>query len=137
MQDCLSSVSTRSYLDRVLVRRAETDFVTCLTFHYVAWTDNSLVRINLKLANKPSLAGYWKFKTFLQEIWDFRDRLESLVQRASVGAITRNKCCGSLKHRIRDFAIKYSHQLKIVWTKVTKSLEDNLARVLEGAISEP
>ena len=57
-----------------------TDFDTCPTFHYVAWTDHRLVRVSLRLANKLSLAGNWKFNTSLLEIRDFRDHLESLVQ---------------------------------------------------------
>ena len=71
------SVRVRSYLERVLVRKADTDFVTCPTFHYVAQTDHRLVKVSVQLANRPSLAGYWKFNTFLLEIQDFRDRLES------------------------------------------------------------
>ena len=54
----------------------------------IAWTDHKLVRVSLRLANRPSLAGYWKFNTSLLEIRDFRDRLESLIQRALVGAVT-------------------------------------------------
>ena len=36
-------VHARSYLDRVLVRRADTNFAACPTFHYVAWTDDKLL----------------------------------------------------------------------------------------------
>ena len=77
-----------SYLDRVLARRADIDFVSCPTFHLIAWTDHKLVRVSVRLAKRPSLAGYWKFNTSLLEIRDFRDRLESLIQRALVGAVT-------------------------------------------------
>ena len=86
------------------MRRADIDFVNCPTFHFIAWTGHKLVRVSLRLANRPSLAGYWKFNTSLLEIRDFRDRLESLIQRALVGAVTENRWWGSLKHRIRDFA---------------------------------
>ena len=67
-----SSISAKvgSYLDRVLVRRADIDFVSCPTFHLIAWTDHKLVRASLQLANRPSLAGYWKFNTSLLEIRD-------------------------------------------------------------------
>ena len=37
-----------SYLDRVLVRRADSDFVSCPTFHLIAWTDHKLVRVSLR-----------------------------------------------------------------------------------------
>ena len=38
-----------------------------------------------------------------------------------MGAVTGNKWWGSLKHRIRDFAIKYGCQLNLDRTKVAKS----------------
>ena len=52
-----SSGQVRSYLDRVLVRRAYSDLVACPTFHWLEWTDHKLVRISLQLANRPSLAS--------------------------------------------------------------------------------
>ena len=73
-----------SYLDRVLVRRADSDLVACPTFHWLGRSDNKLIRISLRLANRPSLASYWKFNTSLLEIWDFRMRLENLIQWALV-----------------------------------------------------
>ena len=66
--DSSPSVRVRSYLDRVLLRRADNDFVKCPTFHNVAWTDRKLVRVSLRLADRPSLAGYRKFNTSFQEI---------------------------------------------------------------------
>ena len=98
--DSSPSAKIGSYLDRVLVRRADIDFVSCPTFHLIAWTDHKLVRVGLRLANRPSLAGYWKFNTSLLEILDFRDRLESLIQRALVGAVIGNRWWVSLKYRI-------------------------------------
>ena len=79
-----------SFLDRVLVR-ADNDFVTCPTFHWIGQTDRKLVMVSLQLANRPSLAGNWKFTSSLLQIGDFRERLETLVQRALVGTVTRNK----------------------------------------------
>ena len=66
--DSSPTVRSRSYLDRVLVRRADTDFVTYPTFHYVGQTGHRLVRASLQLANMPSLAGssippYWRYGT--------------------------------------------------------------------------
>ena len=89
------------------VRRADSDFVTCPTFHWIGETDHKLVRVSLQLVNRPSLAGYWKFNTSLLEIGDFQERLETLIQPVLVGAVTGNKWWGSLKYRIRNFAIKY------------------------------
>ena len=133
--DSSPSAKVASYLDRVLVRRADIDFVSCPTFHLIAWTDHKLVRVSLRLANRPSLAGYWKFNTSLLEIRDFRDRLESLIQRALVGAVTGNRWWGSLKHRIRDFATKYGRQLNLDRTKEAKSIDDRLSRAVSGGDS--
>ena len=124
-----------SYLDRVLVRRADIDFVSCPSFHLIAWTDHKLVRVSLRLANRPRLAGYWKFNTSLLEIRDFRDRLESLIKRALVGAVTGNRWWVSLKHRIRDFATKYGRQLNLNRTKEAKSIDDRLSRAVAGGDS--
>ena len=108
------------------------DFVSCPTFHLIAWTDHKLVRVSLRLANRPSLAGYWKFNTSLLEIRDFRDRLESLIQRALVGAVTGNRWWVFLKYRIRDFATKYGRQLNLDKAKEAKSIEDRLSRAVAG-----
>ena len=121
-----------SYVDRVLVRRADIDFVSCPTFHLIAWTDHKLIRVSLRLANRPSLAGYWKFNTSLLEIRAFRDRLESLIQRALVGEVTGNRWWVSLKHRIRDFATKYGRQLNLDRTAEAKSIDDRLSRAVAG-----
>ena len=126
--DSSPSAKVGSYLDRVLVRRADIDFVSCPTFHLVAWIDHKLVRVSLQLAN--SLAGYWKFNTSLLEIRDFRERLESLIKRALGGGVTGNRWWVSLKHRIRDFATKYGRQLNLDWTKEAKSIEDRLSRAV-------
>ena len=133
--DSSPSAKVGSYLDRVLVRRADIDFVSCPTFHLIAWTDHKPVRVSLRLANRPSLAGYWKFNTSLLEIRDFRDRLESLIKRALVGAVTGNRWWGSLKHRIRDFATKYGQQLNLDRTKEAKSIDDRLSRAVAGGNS--
>ena len=74
------SGQVRSYLDRVLVRRADSDLATCPTFHCLERTNHKLVRISLWLVNRPSLASYWKFNTSLLEIRDFRVRLGNLIQ---------------------------------------------------------
>ena len=133
--DSSPSAKVGPYLDRVLVRRADIDFVSCPTFHLIAWTDPKLVRVSLRLANRPSLAGYWKFNTSLLEIRDFRDRLESLIQRALVGAVTGNRGWVSLKYRIRNFTTKYSRQLNLDKAKEAKSIEDRLSRAVAGGDS--
>ena len=113
------------------VRRADSDLVTCLTFHCFGRTDNKLVWVSLRLANRPSLASKWKLNTSLPEIWDIRVRVENLIQRALVGAVIGNRWWGSLKYRIRDFAIKYSQQLQLNRAKKAKSLENRLFLTVE------
>ena len=130
--DSSPSAKVGSYLDRVLVRRADIDFVSCPTFHLIAWTDHKLIRVSLRLVNRPSLAGYWKFNTSLLEIRDFRDWLESLIQRALVGAVTGNRWWVSLKHRIRDFATKYGRQLNLDRTTEVKFIDDRVSRAVAG-----
>ena len=100
----------------------------------IALTD-LLVRVRPRLANRLSLAGYWKFNTSLMEIRDFRDRLESLIKRAFVGAVTRNRWWVSLKHRIRDSGTKYGRQLNLDRPRKAKSIEDRLSRVVAGGDS--
>ena len=92
----------------------------------IAWTDHKLVRVSQRLAS--SVADYWKFNTSLLEIRNFQDRLEYLIKRALVGVVTENRWWISLKHRIRDFATKYSQQLNQDRTKEAKSIEDRLSR---------
>ena len=101
----------------------------------ITWTDHKLARFSLRLANRPRLAGYWKFNTSLLEIRDFRDRLESLIKQPLVGAVTGNKWWVSLKHRIRDFATKYGRQLNLDRTKEVKSIDDRLSRAVAGGDS--
>ena len=69
----------RSYLNRVLVRRADNDLVSCPTFRWLEQTDHKLVWVSLWLLNRPSLAGNWKFNTSLMKIWDFWMLLENLI----------------------------------------------------------
>ena len=89
--DSTPSVRIRTYLDRVLFRRADIESVRCSTFHWIGLIDHKLVRVSQWLVTRPSLAGYWKCNTSLLEIRDFWERLETLIQRALVGAVTENK----------------------------------------------
>ena len=114
------------YLDRVFVKRADIDLVSYPTCHYKTWTDHKLVWASLRLANRPAVAGYRKFNTSLR---DFRDRLESLIKRALVRAVTRNRRWVSLKYRIRNFATNYGRQINL---DRTKSIEDRISRVVAG-----
>ena len=48
---------------------------------------------------------------------------------SSAGA-SRGLAVGSLKHRIRNFAIKYGHQFNLDRTKVAKPLEEKFSRAV-------
>ena len=61
--DSSPSVRIRTYLDIVLVGRADTEFITCPTFHWIELADHKLVRVSLQLVNRPSLANYWRYRT--------------------------------------------------------------------------
>ena len=130
-----SSAKVGSNLNRVLVRRADIDFVSCPTFHLIAWTDHKLVRGSLRLANRSSLAGHWKFNISLLEIRDFRERLESLIKRALVEAVTGNRWWVSLKNRVKDFTTKYGQKLNLDRTKEEKFIDDRLSRAVAGGDS--
>ena len=58
--DISHSVCIRSYLDRVLVKQTDSDFVFYPTFHWIGVTDQKLVTVSLRFENRPTLAGYWK-----------------------------------------------------------------------------
>ena len=44
--DSSPSARVGSYLDRVLFRRTDSDFVSCPTFRLIAWTDHKLARVS-------------------------------------------------------------------------------------------
>ena len=126
------SARVGSCLDGVLVRRADIDFVGCPTFRLMAWTGRGLVRVGLRLADGPGLAGCWRFSASLLEVRDFRDRLESLIRRALVGAVAGSGWWGSLKHRIGDFATKCGRRLNLDGTREARSMDDGLSRAVAG-----
>ena len=69
--DSSPSAKVGSYLDRVLVRIADSNFISYPTFDLIAWTDHKLVRVSLGLAYRHIQAGYWTFNTSLLETGDF------------------------------------------------------------------
>ena len=113
-----------TYLDRVLGELTQISLVVPLA-------DHKIVRVSLRLVNRPSLASYWKFNTSLLEIRDFREWLDTLIQQALVRAVAGNWWWESLKYRSRDVAIKYDQQLQLDRAKKAKSLEDRLSRAVE------
>ena len=72
------------------------------------------------------------FNTYLLELRNFRDRLESLIKRAFVRAVTENRWWVSITHRISDVATKYGRQLSLDRTKEAKSIDNRLPRAVAG-----
>ena len=116
----------------MLVRRADSDFLTCPEFLLLGHADHKLVLARLLLGTRASLANYWKFNSSILESVDFCKKLEGFIQRALVGAVLGNKWWVSLKCRIRTFTIKYCQQLASDKAKVRKSLEDRISRTAVG-----
>ena len=81
-RDSSPSARVISCLDRVLEELTVISLVVPPSTWY-GW----LVRVSLQLANRPSLASYWKFNTSLLELRDFRDQLESLIKQDLVGRL--------------------------------------------------
>ena len=125
-------VTNRSYLDRFLVRRADVDFLSCPSFEWVGQSDHKLVMARLRISKTPKLDSYWKFNSSLLKIRDFRDKLEELIQKNLVGAVTGSRWWVSLKRKIRDFTVKYSQQLAIDKAEAVKATQDSLTRAVAG-----
>ena len=129
------SVMHFSYIDRMLVRRADSDFLTCPSFHSLGHSDHKLVLARMQLGTRTSLASYWKCNSSVLESADFCKKLEGFIQRALVGAVTGSRWWVSLKCRIRTFVIKYCQQLNLDKAKARKSLEDRVSRSAVGGDS--
>ena len=124
-----------TYLDRMLVRRGDVDFLSCPTFHLLGHSDHKLVMARLNLSARPKLAGYWKFNSTLLELEDYRLKVTELIQRALVGAVTGSKWWVSLKAKIRRFSVQYSQRLALDKAKAKKRLEDKMTRAVEGGVT--
>ena len=129
------SVTYASYIDRMFVRRADPDIISCPSFKYLGHSDHKLVLARLQLGTRTSLASYWKCNSSVLESEDFRKKLEGFIQRALVGAVLGNKWWVTLKCRIRTFVIKYCQQLAADKAKKRKSLEDRISRAAVGGDS--
>ena len=71
----------------MLVRIADIGSVSCPTFYRLGFADHKLVLVSLCLGDRLSMAGYWKFNTFLLEIWSYRGWLENMIQKVLVGRL--------------------------------------------------
>ena len=58
------SAKVGSYLDMVVVKRTDRDFVSYSTFHLIAWTEHKLVRVSIVCpATGSSIPPYWRYGT--------------------------------------------------------------------------
>ena len=110
--------------------KLQLNFVSCPTFHFLGLTDNKLVRVSLRLANRHSLAGYWKFNTSLLEIRDFRNWRESLIKRVLVGRLPGIGGGHLSNIGLEISPPKYGRQLNLDRTRKAKSREDRLFRAV-------
>ena len=127
-----SSLSDRSFLDRVLIRRADVDLIFCSMFQWLNMADHKLVMISLCLGSRPQLAGYWKFNAFLLERWDFQDQLENLIQKALIGVVVKNQCWILLKYRIWYITVKYCQQFMLDMAMMIRALDERLNQMVNG-----
>ena len=101
-----------SYIDRVLVRRADVGLLECPSFHSIAFSDHRLVRVRLKLGkSKPRMTGYWKLNAALLAEKNFQDQLTLIIKKELTGSVMGNKWWMNLKDKIRLFATDYSKRL--------------------------
>ena len=127
-----SGLSIKSYIDRLLVRRVDADFIACPTFHLLGHSDHKLLLARMQLGDRSRRASHWKFNVSLLERQDFRDKLEGLIQKELVGTILGNRWWVRLKYKIKRFTINYSKRLAIDKAKMKTSLEDKISRAVDG-----
>ncbi len=101
-----------------------------ILFHRLELADHKLVLVGLHLRDRPRLAG----NSSVLEIQDSQEWLKKLIQWVLMGVITRNRWWGSLKHRIKDFTIKYCQNLTLDKARVEKLIEEWLTQVVDGGI---
>jgi len=123
-----------SYIDRVLVRRVDVDFIEGPSFESIEGSDHRMIYVGLNLDRiKVRRSGYWKLNASLLEDKEFISQLELTVKRELTGAVIGNRWWGRLKDRIRSFATDYSRRLKLDKLAEQRLLEDRIDRaVREG-----
>ena len=128
-----ASAQLYSYLDRVLVKRVDLDYLGGPSFDLYKDSVHKFLCVSIRLDKARSrMSGYWKFNSSLLAEDDFRNQLE-LIKRELTGAIMGNRWWGNLKDSIRSFADDYSRRLKSDMVAEQRSIKDKLDRaVLAG-----
>ena len=86
-----ASAQLYSYLDRVLVRRVDLDYLGGLSFDPYEDSDHKFLCVSVKLDKAGSrMSGYWKFNLSLLAVDDFRNQLELMIKRELSKAIIGN-----------------------------------------------
>ena len=87
-----ASAQLYSYLDRVLVKRVDLDYLGGPSFDPYKGSDHKVLCVSIRLDKARSLMpGYWKFNSSLLAEDDFRNQLELTIKRELTGAIIGNR----------------------------------------------
>ena len=129
-----ASAQLYSYLDRVLVKRVDFDYLGGPSFEPYKNSDHKFLCVSIRLDKaRCRMSGYWKFNLSLLAETDFRNQLELTIKRELTGAIMGNRWWANLKDSIRSFAADYSRRLKSARVAEQRSIKDKLDRaVLAG-----
>ena len=129
-----ASAQLYSYLDRVLVKRVDWDYLGGPSFDPYKNSDHKFLCVSIRLDKaRCRMSGYWKFNSSLLAEADFRNQLELTIKRELTGAIMGNRWWANLKDSIRSFAADYGRRLKSARVAEQSSIKDKLDRaVLAG-----
>ena len=129
-----ASAQLYSYLDRVLVKRVDLDYLGGPSFNPYKDSDHEFLYVSIRLDKaRCRMSGYWKFNSSLLAEADFRNQLELMIKRELTGAIMGSRWWANLKDSSRSFAANYGRRLKSAMVPEQRSIKDKLDRaVLAG-----
>ena len=123
----------RTYLDRVLVRRADVAFISCPRFEFIAYHgfDHKMFVAKVHLEDTPRMAGYWKFNLSHLGREDFRHQLDIYLRRKLEGAVVGSRWWVNFKADLKTFSNQYGQRLA-----QSKALEEaSLEALVEEAVA--
>ena len=131
-----ASAQLNSYLDRVLVRRVDLDYLGGPSFDLYKDSDHKFLCVSIRLDKARSrMSGYWKFNSSLLAEDDFWNQLKLMIKRELTGAIIGNRWWGNLKDTIRSFAANYSRRLKLDMVVKQRSIKDKVDRAVLAEVN--
>ena len=126
-----ASAQLYSYLNRVLVKRVDLDYLGGPSFDPYKDSDHKFFCVSIRLDKTRSrMSGYLKFNSSLLAEDDFRNQLELMIKRELTGAMMGNRWWGNLKDSIRSFAADYGRRLKSGMVAEQRSIKDKLDRAV-------